>query len=97
MAEKVDRPAFDEATAGSIQRVKLKITSSALKSSPLCHLTPGRRWNVQVLRSSEASQLSASIGCVTLSGSVKTIYSMMCRAWLDRCVQDRKASCRERV
>ena len=80
IAAKVDRPAFDEATAGSIQRVKLKITSSALKSSPFDHFTPWRRCSVQVFRSSEASQLSASIGWVTLFGSVKEMYSTIWRA-----------------
>ena len=50
---------FDEPVAGFNQRWKLNSTSSAVKSSPLLHLTPWRRRNVQVLRSSEGSQLSA--------------------------------------
>ena len=86
-AEIDERPTLEEPTAGSAQRSTFHLTCSATKSSPLCHLTPGRRWKVQVLRSSEASQLCASIGRVTLSGPVIARYSMMWRAWFDISVQ----------
>ena len=42
----------------SHQRVKLKITSSAVKASPLFQVTPGRIWRVYSVASSLTSQLS---------------------------------------
>ena len=88
MLAKVESPMLDEPRSGLRQRSTFQTTWSATKSSPLCHLTPWRRWKVQVLRSSEASQLSASIGRVTLSGPVIARYSAMCRVWFDIWTQE---------
>ena len=85
---KVDSPMLDEPRSGLTQRSMFQTTWSATNSSPLCQSTPWRRWKVQVLRSSDASQLSASIGRVTLSGPVIARYSAMCRVWLDICVHE---------
>ena len=46
----------------SHQRVRLKITSSAVKASPLVHFTPWRRFSVYSVASSLTSQLSSSHG-----------------------------------
>ena len=84
----LNNPRLDDPVFGSSQRVKLNTTSSALKSSPFDHLTSLRRWKVQVFRSSEASQLSARPGLVTLSGPVSTIYSTICLATTDFSVHE---------
>src|SRR5271165_2707376 len=47
--------------------------------------------NVQVFRSGEALQLSASIGRVMLSGPVIARYSSVWRAWLLICTQENVA------
>ena len=46
----------------SHQRVRLKITSSALKSSPLVQFAPWRRCSMYSVASSLTSQLSSSQG-----------------------------------
>ena len=43
-------------------RLKVKTTSEASNGLPLWNFTPGRRWKVQVFRSSAASQLVARSG-----------------------------------
>ena len=77
--EMAESPTFDEAVAGSAQRVKFQATWSAVNSSPVCHITPLRMLNVQVFRSGDAVQLSASIGRVILSGPVIARYSIVWR------------------
>lgn len=53
------RPAIELPSADlSHQRVRLKTTSSALKSSPFDHFTPLRTWRVYSVASSLTSQLS---------------------------------------
>src|SRR5690606_17472244 len=86
--EKVERPTFEDASAGSTQRSKFHLMCSAVSSSPLCHNTPLRMLKVQVFRSSEASQLSASMGRVMLSGPVIARYSTMWRVWFDISVHE---------
>src|ERR1700755_1306283 len=47
--------------------VIVKTTSSALNGWPSEHLTPWRRWKVNVLASGDASQLSARSGTIVFS------------------------------
>ena len=84
MAEKVERPTTPPAARSGVSaRSKLALICCAVKTSPLCHMTPWRILKVQTVRSSLASQLSASMGRVTLSVPTKVRYSTMWRVWLD--------------
>jgi hypothetical protein len=58
-----------EPTSLSRIRLKVKTTSDASNGLPLWNLTPGRRWKVQVFKSSVASQLVARSGCTCSFGS----------------------------
>ena len=46
----------------SRMRLYVKATSRAVSGSPSCHFMPSRMWKVQVLPSSEVSQLVATSG-----------------------------------
>ncbi len=70
------RPAMElPSTSLSHQPVMLRATSSAVKSSPLFHLTPLRTFNVYSVASSFTSQLSRSIGWNEPSELYSTRYS----------------------
>ena len=46
----------------SRMRLYVKATSRAVSGSPSCHFMPSRMWKVQVLPSSDVSQLVATSG-----------------------------------
>ncbi len=78
-AAKVDKPRFDEPSAGSDQRRIFQATCSAVSNSPLCHITPARTFSVQVLRSAEGFHDSINMGRTTLSAPTMVRYSSMGR------------------
>ena len=47
---------------------QVNMMSSTVNSTPSDHFTPGRRWKMTSLPSSEISQLSARLGSMLMSG-----------------------------
>ena len=71
----------------SHQPIMLRATSSAVKSSPLFHLTPSRIFNTYCVASAFASQLVSNIGVNEPSLLYSTRYSSQPAEKIEICVQ----------